>query len=306
MSSLSLTGQVAIVTGAGRGIGRQHALALAARGARVLVNDLGTAVDGTGRSPGPARTVAQEITDRGGAAVHDNNTVATQAGGEAIVGHALAEFGRVDIVVNNAGTAHASPFEAMAEEAFESQVDVHLMGAFHVTRPAWQVMQSQQYGRVVNTTSGVGLFGLREAAGYAAAKMGVVGLTRALALEGRGRGISVNAIAPVAATRMAGDTFGPLAPALDPALISAAVVWLAHRDCSVTGEILSVGGGRVARIVIGVTRGYFNTCAEPEDVRDHCMEILDEVGVLTPDDALAEVRLIAALHAGASEPLEKG
>jgi NAD(P)-dependent dehydrogenase (short-subunit alcohol dehydrogenase family) len=293
VTDLRFDGKVAIVTGAGTGLGRCHAILLAARGARVVVNDIGGSVTGHGLDSGPAAAVAREIRDLGGDAVADTHNVATPEGGEAVVRTALDAYGRVDILVNNAGILRDAPFEDTTDELLDPVLDVHVKAVFHVTRPAWQVMRDQGYGRVVNTTSAAGLLGSPHKANYAAAKAGVAGLTRVLALEGAEHNIKVNAIAPIAATRMlaysladAGDAattlMNGLADRLDPALVSPVAAFLAHEDCPVTGEIYTVGAGQVARFFTGRTAGYFHPALSIEDVRDHLTEIRDEARYTIP------------------------
>ncbi|WP_445169759.1 SDR family NAD(P)-dependent oxidoreductase [Mycolicibacterium sp. Dal123E01] len=192
MSEMRYDGQVAVVTGAGRGLGRQYALLLAARGARVVVNDLGGSVTGDGAETAAATATVHEITTNGGEAVADTNSVATPEGGQAIIDTAMNIWGRVDILVNNAGTVRDAPFEDMTEELLTPLVDVHLKGAFFVTRPAWKVMWQAGYGRVVNTCSAAGILGSPPMSNYGAAKTGLIGLTRVLAAESAGTGITVN------------------------------------------------------------------------------------------------------------------
>ena len=202
MADLGFDGKVAIVTGAGGGLGREHALLLAKRGALVVVNDLGGAVDGSGGSETPAEQVVEEIKAAGGEAVADANSVATPEGGEAIVQTAIDAFGRIDIVVNNAGILRDKAFHNMTDDLVQPVLDVHLRGAFNVTRPAWGKMREQGYGRVVNTASSAGIIGNFGQASYGAAKMGLVGLTHVLAIEGAKHNIKANAISPIARTRM--------------------------------------------------------------------------------------------------------
>ena len=192
MTDIRFDGRVAIVTGAGGGLGREHALLLAARGAKVVVNDLGGAVDGTGGSAGPAERTAKEIEGLGGVAVADANTVATPEGGKAIVDTAMEAFGRVDVVVNNAGILRDKAFHNLTPELLDPVLDVHLKGAFHVTRPAWARMREAGYGRVLLTASNAGILGNFGQANYGAAKMGLVGLARVLAQEGARYGIKVS------------------------------------------------------------------------------------------------------------------
>ncbi|HZN14883.1 MAG TPA: SDR family oxidoreductase [Acidimicrobiales bacterium] len=282
MADLGYEGKVAIITGAGGGLGREHALLLASRGAQIVVNDLGGSVSGEGGDAGPAHTAAKEIEDLGGIAVADTNSVATPEGGEAIVQTAVDAFGRVDIVINNAGILRDKTFHNMTAEFVDPVLDVHLRGAFWVTRPAWVKMREQGYGRVINTSSNSGILGNFGQSNYGAAKMGLVGFTRVLAAEGAKYNIKANAIAPVARTRMTEELLGPLAERLDPALVSPVVAWLAHEDCPVTGEVYSVGGGRVARFFIGMTTGYTNPAITLEDVRDNWDQIRSEDGYTVP------------------------
>jgi NAD(P)-dependent dehydrogenase (short-subunit alcohol dehydrogenase family) len=283
MADLGYDGKVAIVTGAGGGLGREHALLLASRGAQVVVNDLGGSVSGEGGgSEGPAQTTATEIEDLGGVAVADTNSVATPEGGEAIVQTAIDAFGRVDIVINNAGILRDKTFHNMTADLLDPVLDVHLKGAFFVTRPAWIKMREQNYGRVLSTSSNSGILGNFGQSNYGAAKMGLVGFTRVLAAEGARHNIKVNAIAPVARTRMTEDLLGPLADQLDPALVSPIAAWLVHADCPVTGEVYTAAGGRIARFFIGLTEGYYNTKLTLEDVRDNFEQIRDEEGYIVP------------------------
>jgi NAD(P)-dependent dehydrogenase (short-subunit alcohol dehydrogenase family) len=263
---LRFDGRVAVITGAGGGLGRSHALELARRGAAILVNDLGGAVDGSGASTSAAQRVVDEIRALGGTAAANHDSVATAAGGQAIIDAAVAAFGRVDIVVNNAGILRDKAFHKMEPAMIDAVIDVHLKGAFFVTAPAFRLMREQGYGRIVSTTSASGLFGNFGQANYGAAKAGLAGLTRVLALEGAGHGIRVNAIAPVAATRMTGEMLGELTERLAPENVSPMVAYLAHEDCAVNGHLYSVAGGRVARIVIAETDGVVLACNDAETI----------------------------------------
>ena len=289
MADLGFQDRVAVITGAGGGLGRQHALLLASRGAQVVVNDLGGSVSGEGGDVGPAETTAKEINELGGVAVADTNSVATPEGGAAIIQTALDAFGRVDIVINNAGILRDKAFHNMTQEMIDAVLDVHLRGAFNVTRPAWTAMREQRYGRVLNTASNAGILGNFGQANYGAAKMGLVGLTRVLAIEGAKYNIKVNAIAPVAATRMTMELFGPMAEKLDPALVSPIAAWLVHEECPVTGEVYSAAGGRIARFFVGLTPGYFNPQLTLEDVRDHFDDIRREDGYTVPSGVTDEI-----------------
>jgi NAD(P)-dependent dehydrogenase (short-subunit alcohol dehydrogenase family) len=289
MAEIGFEGKVAIVTGAGGGLGREHALLLASRGAQLVVNDLGGSVDGTGASAGPAQKVVEEIEAAGGVAVADTNSVASKEGGEAMVQTALDAFGRVDIVINNAGILRDKSFANMTDELWDAVLDVHLRGAMCVTRAAWPHLREQNYGRVVCTSSSAGIFGNFGQTNYGAAKMGLVGFTRALAQEGAKYNIKANAIAPVAKTRMTEDILGPLVDKLDPALVAPVVAWLVHEDCPVSGDIFSVGGGRVARIFVAEGPGYFKKDLSVEDVRDNWEAVVLEEGYVIPRSANDEI-----------------
>ncbi|MCB1005525.1 MAG: SDR family NAD(P)-dependent oxidoreductase, partial [Acidimicrobiales bacterium] len=219
---------------------------------------------------------------------------ATPEGGEAIVATAVDAFGKVDIVINNAGILRDKAFHNMTPDLLEPVLDVHLKGAFYVTRPAWKIMREQNYGRVINTASNAGILGNFGQTNYGAAKMGLVGLTRVLAVEGARNNIRANAIAPIARTRMTEELLGPLAEQLDPSLVSPLVAWLAHEDCDVSGEIYSAAGGRIARMFIGLTHGYYNPELTVEDVRDHWGEIRDEEGYITPASLSDELQQVLA------------
>lgn len=294
MSELGFDGKAAIVTGAGGGLGKQHALLLASRGALVVVNDLGGAVDGTGADVGAAQLVVDEITAAGGEAVADAHSVATPDGGAAIVQTAIDAFGRVDIVVNNAGILRDKSFSNMSPELVDPVIDVHLRGAFHVTQPAWKHMREQGYGRIVSTSSASGIFGNFGQTNYGAAKMGLVGFTRVLAVEGAKYGIKANAIAPVALTRMTEELLGPAGEKLAPELVSPVVAYLAHESCEATGRVFSVGGGRVAEVFIAEARGYHSAALTPEAVADNWATITDRDGYVVPTNSSEETALYGA------------
>ena len=296
MAELGFDGRVAIVTGAGGGLGREHSRLLASRGALVVVNDIGGAVDGTGGDAGPAQQVVDEIKAAGGDAVADTNSVATPEGGQAIVQTALDAFGKIDIVVNNAGILRDKSFHNMTPDLVDPVIDVHLRGAFYVTQPAWVHMREQQYGRIIVTASSAGILGNFGQANYGAAKMGLVGLAHVLAQEGERYDIRANAISPIAGTRMTREIFGDLTEKLDPALVSPVVAWLAHEDCPVSGHTYSVGGGRVARVFVGQGPGYMRTDAPltVEDVRDHFDEIERTDDFTIFKNATDELRAVAS------------
>ena len=264
-------GRVAVVTGAGGGLGRQHALLLARRGAKVVVNDLGGARDGTGAGSEMADQVVAEITDAGGEAVANYDNVASAEGGEAIVRSALDAFGQVDIVVNNAGILRDVTFHKMETAHWDAVQQVHLYGTYHVTRAAWPHLREQGYGRVLVTTSTSGVYGNFGQSNYGAAKMGVVGLINVLALEGRKYQITANAVCPVAATRMTEDIMPEeMLAQMDPAFVSPLVAHLASEECETTGEIVLAGGGNYARIHFFQSKGVdFDRVPGVDEIADN-------------------------------------
>jgi NAD(P)-dependent dehydrogenase (short-subunit alcohol dehydrogenase family) len=291
MSALGYDGKVAIITGAGGGLGRQHALLMAKRGALIVVNDLGGSVDGTGASASAAQKVVDEIKAAGGEAVADHNSVATPEGGEAIVQTAIDTYGRVDIVINNAGILRDKAFHNMEPDLLNPVLDVHLKGAFYVTKPAFVRMREQGYGRIISTSSAAGVFGNFGQTNYGAAKMGLVGFTRVLGVEGAKFNIKANAIAPLAMTRMTENILGGLKDKLDPGLVSPLVAFLAHEDCPVTGQLFSVGGGRVAQVFLGETNGYYSPTLTPEDVQGNWDTITDRSSYSVPSNLGEETAL---------------
>jgi NAD(P)-dependent dehydrogenase (short-subunit alcohol dehydrogenase family) len=289
MTELRFDGKVAVVTGSGRNLGREYALLLASRGARVVVNDFGVAIsdtDGAGAAPStnPADDVVREIVAAGGDAVANYDTVATPAGGAAIVQTALDSFGRIDVVVNNAGQVRIAPFAEFPDDLTDTVIDTQLRGVLNVSRPAWRAMARTGTGangcagRFVNVSSGAAFGGVPEGSVYSMAKMGIVGLTRAMASEGRAAGIAANVISPSAKTR-AGTGFGPipwspeLAEWLHPRLVAPLVGWLAHEACPLTGEWFTVGGGHIARVGLTITEGYVDRDATIDSIAAHADEI---------------------------------
>lgn len=285
MSEFRFDGRVAVVTGAGRGIGRAHALLLAERGASVVVNDLGGSKEGEGSDSGPAQSVVDEIVAAGGKAVADTNDVSTQEGGQAIVDSALDAFGRIDVVVNNAGIIRWGGLPEVDLDSLERHLAVHLLGSFNTMRAAWPRFVEQGYGRVVLTTSS-GLLGLDNNLAYAAAKSGLIGLARSAKLAGAPHGIKVNLIAPAAVTRMAGEDV-PMPPMPSEA-VAPMVAFLAHESCPVSGEIYTAGAGRFGRLFIASTQGYLQRehPATVEDVAEHWKAINDETGYYVPTDLM--------------------
>jgi len=299
---LDFTGQVAIVTGAGNGLGRRYAMDLAGRGAKVVVNDIGVGVDGSDTGDTPAERVVEEIRAAGGEAVPAPATVADVAGGRSIVDRALDAYGRLDILVNNAGIARTNLFSDVRYDDVLASLHVHLLGAFHLLLPAWRHLGENGGGAVVNTTSAVGVFGQQRSSVYAAGKMGIVGLTRVLALEGADHGVRVNAIAPVASSRMAAEVYGRLDPKLDPAFVSAVVLALAHHSSTATGEVVSAGGGRVSRLMLAATEGHFDPdlddSAAAAVLPDVCA---DQRVAAVPGCAMDEIDLIRASYPDLSD-----
>jgi NAD(P)-dependent dehydrogenase (short-subunit alcohol dehydrogenase family) len=313
---LRFDGQVAVISGAGGGLGREYALLLASRGARVVVNDVGGSVTGHGCDRTLADAVADEIRAMGADAVADHHNVVAPEGGQAIVDAAVGAWGRVDILINNAGIVRDALFEDTTPERLDPLLDVHLKGAFNVTRPAWKVMREQGYGRILNTCSAAGLLGAERMSNYGAAKTGLVGLTRVLAAEGARFDIKVNAIAPIAHTRMLqhsvdtapqqdddaqrllDELAGQYLQQLDPALVAPVAGLLTHRECPVSGEIYTVGGGQVARFFIGRTRGFYSPELSVEDVCDHFDEIRDETGYTVPGGPADEMAQLFAVITG--------
>lgn len=266
MSELRFDNRVAVVTGSGRGLGRSYALLLGARGAKVVVNDIGSSLKGDGADAGPAEEVVQEIKASGGDAVACTASVATPDGGKKIIETALDRFGRIDIVVHNAGNVRKAPFKEMTQEDFDAVLDVHLRGAFHITRPAFPHMCAQGYGRIVLTSSINGLYGNATTANYSAAKAGMIGLSNVIAIEGAAEGVKSNVIIPAAVTRMAEGLDISAYPPMQPDLVAPVVGWLAHESCSVTGEMLVGLAGRVARAYVAETRGVYRANWTIEDV----------------------------------------
>ena len=295
MTELRFDGRVAIITGAGGGLGRSHALLLASRGAHVLVNDLGGALDGSGSSASAAQRVVDEITALGGRAAATPDSVATAEGGEAIVQAALDAFGRVDVLINNAGILRDKAFHKMDAAFIDQVIDVHLKGALYVSQPAFALMRAQGYGRIVNTSSASGLFGNFGQANYGAAKAGLAGFTRVLAIEGAEHGIKVNAIAPIALTRMTEGILGDLAAKVAPETVSPLVAYLTNEECTVNGHIYSVAGGRIARIFVAETYGVVLKENTPEAIQDQLTQIddLDVTRLHEPTSLDSETMIIA-------------
>ena len=283
MSEMRFDGKVAIVTGAGGqapSLGRSHAKLLAERGAKVVVNDLGVGPDGRGNIRSNAEQVVDEIRASGGEAVADAHSVADEAGARDIVHTALDAWGRLDVLVNNAGIAHIAHFDEISSADIRNVIDVHLMGTVWMCRAAWPAMRDAEYGRIVNTTSG-GMFGQENLSIYGTAKGGIFGLTRSLAIEGAAHGIKVNALGPAANTTAMQHlneacAFNTMMEEHFPVdLVSPAAAYLAHEECGVSGAYLEVGAGNVARRVFGMNAGYHDAALTTEAVRDNLATIVD-------------------------------
>ncbi|MGV0812161.1 SDR family NAD(P)-dependent oxidoreductase [Mycolicibacterium boenickei] len=268
-------GRVAVITGGGRGLGREYALLLASKGAKVVVNDPGGSLTGDGADSAPAQDVADEIVSAGGEAVAVTDSVATPEGGQAIIDAALEHFGRLDILIHNAGTVRRGSLKEMSYDDFDAVLDVHLRGAFHVVRPAFPLMCQARYGRVVLTSSIGGLYGNHEVANYAAAKAGILGLCNVVALEGAADGVLCNAIVPGAVTRMAEGLDTSAYPPMGSDLVAPAVGWLAHESCSITGEFFVAIAGRIARAVVAESPGVYQPSWTVEQIGERIDSIRD-------------------------------
>ncbi|CAI7974785.1 MULTISPECIES: SDR family NAD(P)-dependent oxidoreductase [unclassified Parafrankia] len=267
--------RVAVITGAGRGLGRAYALLLGSLGAKVVVNDPGGSMSGEGLDTGPAEQVVQEIIAAGGEAVASTDSVATAAGGQAIIDTAIDSFGRIDILIHNAGTHRPAPLAEMTYEDFDAVLDVHLRGAFHVVRAAFPLMVAAGYGRIVLTSSIGGLYGNAGVVNYGVSKTGMIGLSNVAALEGAASGVKSNIIVPAAITRMAEGIDTSAYPPMGPELVAPTVGWLAHESCSITGEMLTSIAGRVARVFIAETPGVYQPSWTVEQVGEQLETIRD-------------------------------
>lgn len=286
MTQLRFDDRVVIVTGAGRGLGRAYAIFFAAQGARVVVNDLGSSMTGEGADRSTAEEVVARIAGAGGDAVASTDSVATAEGAQRIVDTALARFGRVDALINNAGIVVYKHFDDVDSSDLQRQLDVHLVGSFNTTRAVWPVMIEQQYGRIVMTSSSA-IFGRADVVTYSSAKAGVIGLGRSLAVAGKPHGIKVNIVVPRAHSRMWGAGDAPnKQEATDwpsPEQAAPLVAYLAHDECPVSGEIYRTGGGRHSRVFIAESPGTF--AATLQDVRDSFDQINEEGSYYVPRDS---------------------
>ncbi len=291
MSDVRFDGRVAIVTGAGGGLGRSHALLLASRGAKVVVNDLGGSRDGTGApSSEMASKVVEEIRSAGGQAVADAHGVDTVEGGEAIVKTALDAYGTVDIVIANAGILRDRAFHNITEEDWDKIFAVHVKGSFDVIQPAFRIMRQNSYGRIIVTTSNAGLYGNFGQANYSSAKTAVLGFASTLELEGAKYNIKANVIAPVAASRLTEDVMPPqVLEKLKPEFVSPMVAYLCSEECGVSGQIFTAGGGYFGRAAIVEGKGAILPNASLEDIRDNFARISDLSGADEFTNAFDEV-----------------
>jgi len=276
MPEMKFDGRVAVITGAGRGLGRAYALLLAELGAKVVVNDPGGSLKGEGADIGPAQAVVDEIVAAGGTAVANLDSVATPEGGQNIIQSALDHYGRIDILIHNAGNVRKSPLREMSYEDFDAVLDVHLRGAWNVVRPAFPLMCDAGYGRIVLTTSVSGIYGNFNVVNYAVSKTGMVGLCNVAALEGAAHNVKCNCIAPGAVTRMAEGLDISQYPPMGPELVAPMVGWLAHEDCSVSGEIMSAMAGRMSRIMITESEGKYLPAWSVDDIAANMDAIRDE------------------------------
>ncbi|MDG2049723.1 MAG: SDR family oxidoreductase [Myxococcota bacterium] len=294
MTEIRFDDRVAVITGAGGGLGRTYALELGRRGAKVVVNDLGGAMDGTGGGSSMADQVVKEIEEAGGTAVSNYDSVATPEGGESIIQTALDQFGQVDIVVNNAGILRDKSFVKLSPDELEIVIDVHLKGAFYVSQPAFRVMKERGYGRFVHTSSAAGLFGNFGQSNYGAAKMGLVGLSNVLAVEGAKNNIFSNVIAPLAKTRLTEDLLGPMADRVEPDKVTPLVVYLCSEQCQETHSVYSVGGGRFARIFVGLGSGWTKKGDTPsaEEIAAHFEEIHEPGDFIIPSSIADEMKAV--------------
>ena len=273
--SIEFDGDVVVITGAANGLGREYAKLIASRGGRVVVNDIGGSTTGEGSDESAAAGAVREIEEAGGTAVADTHDGSTAEGAQAMIKTALDTYGKLDAVIANAGILRDKSFHKMADEDFWKVVDVHLHGTVNVFKAAYPLMREQSYGRLVSTTSGAGLFGNFGQTNYSAAKMGIVGFTRTVAIEGAKYGVNANVIAPMAITRLVGDVVGSeeIAARMKPEFVAPLGAYLCHRDTTVTGEIFSCGMGRLARARMGVGVGSMTDVPTVEWIA----EVMDDV-----------------------------
>ncbi len=268
MSELRFDGRVAVITGGGRGLGRAYALLLAARGARIVVNDPGVSMSGDATDEGPADALVSEIRAAGGEAVASLDSVATPEGAQAIVRTATEAFSRVDMLIHSAGNVRRGTLSEISYDDFESVLAVHLRGAFHMVRECFPLMAAQGYGRIVLTGSINGLYGKANNANYALCKAGFMGLSNTAAIEGKDVGVKSNVIIPAAVTRMSDGIDTSKFPPMEPEMVAPAVAYLCHESCAISGEMLVAMGGRMARAFIAESPGVYHPSWTVEQVAD--------------------------------------
>lgn len=290
MSQLDFKGRVAVITGAGRGLGRDYALLLASLGAKVVVNDIGSSMAGAGADTQPADEVVRDIIAKGGIAVANFDTVATEDGGAAIVEAALSHFGKVDILIHNAGNVRTSLLSEMTLEDFDAVLNVHLRGGFNVLKAAYGPMIKAGYGRVVMTSSVGGIYGFPTQGNYAAAKAGLIGLTNILAIEGAEHGVQANVIIPGAVTRMAEGLDTSFYPPMGPEMVAPLVAWLCHETCTLTGEKFISIAGRIARLVVSETAGLYDPDWTIDTVASKAQQLMTDPELVTFPSQMDHIR----------------
>lgn len=274
--TMRFDGRVAVITGAGRGLGRAYAELLGSLGCKIVVNDNGSAIKGEGSDATPAQDVVAAIKAAGGEALANADSVATPEGGRAIVQAALDTWGRIDVLIHNAGNVRYGTIRELSDEDLNAVLDVHLKGAFHVVRAAMGPMCDAGYGRVVLTSSIGGVYGNKRCVNYAMAKSGMIGLNNVIALEGEEFNVKSNVIVPAAVTRMADGLDTSLYPPMGPELVAPMVGWLAHEDCSVSGEVYAAVAGRMAEMYIAETSGAYQPSWTIDDVAANIATIRDK------------------------------
>jgi NAD(P)-dependent dehydrogenase (short-subunit alcohol dehydrogenase family) len=294
-SDIEFAEQIAVVTGAGRGLGRTYALELARRGAKVVVNDYGGGPDGVGGDTHPAEEVVQEILAVGGEAVASTESIASRDGAHQVIDRAVHAFGRVDILINNAGVLRDRSFLKIEEDDLGATLDVHLVGSLFAAQAAFREMKKNKYGRILFTTSGSGVFGNFGQASYAAAKTALMGVSNVVAIEGARHGITSNLIAPAARTRLTEELLGELTEYLQPELVTPLAIYLVSRECELTHEAFTAGGGWYGRVFTGLTQGWATSSrgsCSVEQIRDNIGHILDADGYSIPTEAVEVFHLI--------------
>ncbi len=266
MADLRFDGRVAVITGGGRGLGAAYARLLAARGAKLVINDIGASMAGGQTGEDPAHELVEEIRSSGCEAVASTDSVATPEGGKAIIAKAIDSFGRIDILIHSAGNVRRAPLGAMSYDDFEAVLGVHLRGAFHVVREAFPLMCAQNYGRIILTGSINGLYGKSDNVNYAMCKAGLIGLSHTAAIEGAAHGVQSNVIIPAAVTRMSDGIDTSKFPPMGPELVAPAACWLAHESCDASGEMLVAMGGRIARAFTAESPGVYQPAWTVEEI----------------------------------------